>query len=102
MQRVPVFFCTGYCGAVFRTWRISACACDWSGNAVKNDGLDGPEHLRAFGDGAGAAVLSVSEEDGILSMVQGSDGFRGDVLNCMARKVNNPYKKMTRHFPIFP
>ena len=46
-----------------------------------------------FGDGAGAAVLSVSEEDGILSMVQGSDGFRGDVLNCMARKVNNPYKK---------
>ena len=41
-------FCTGYCGAVFRTWRISACACDWSGNAVKNDGLDGPEHLRAF------------------------------------------------------
>ena len=32
-------------------------------------------------------------EDGILSMVQGSDGFRGDVLNCMARKVNNPYKK---------
>ena len=46
-----------------------------------------------FGDGAGAAVLSVSEEKGILSMVQGSDGFRGDVLNCMARKVNNPYKK---------
>lgn len=41
-------FCTRYCGAVFRTWRISACACDWSGNAVKNDGLDGPEHLRAF------------------------------------------------------
>ena len=46
-----------------------------------------------FGDGAGAAVLSTSKEDGILSMVQGSDGFRGDVLNCMARKVNNPYKK---------
>ena len=46
-----------------------------------------------FGDGAGAAVLSASKEDGILSMVQGSDGFRGDVLNCMARKVNNPYKK---------
>ena len=41
-------FCTRYCGAVFRTWRISACACDWSGNAVENDGLDGPEHLRAF------------------------------------------------------
>ena len=46
-----------------------------------------------FGDGAGAAVLSASKEDGILSMVQGSDGFRGNVLNCMARKVNNPYKK---------
>ena len=41
-------FCNGYCGAVFGTWRISACACDWSGNAVENDGLDGPEHLRAF------------------------------------------------------
>jgi 3-oxoacyl-[acyl-carrier-protein] synthase-3 len=46
-----------------------------------------------FGDGAGAAVLSVSEEKGILSMVQGSDGARGDVLSCEARKVNNPYKK---------
>ena len=34
--------------AALGTWRISACACDWSGNAVKNDGLDGPEHLRAF------------------------------------------------------
>ena len=46
-----------------------------------------------FGDGAGAAVLSVSEEKGILSMVQGSDGARGDVLSCEARKVNNPYIK---------
>lgn len=42
------FLFARYCGAVFRTWRISACACDLSGNAVKNDGLDGPEHLRAF------------------------------------------------------
>ena len=34
--------------AALYLWRISACACDWSGNAVENDGLDGPEHLRAF------------------------------------------------------
>ena len=55
--------CTGYCGAVFRTWRISACACDWSGNAVKNDGLDGPEHLRAFwGRRRGSGVFHVSKE----------------------------------------
>ena len=44
-----------------------------------------------FGDGAGAAVLSRSEEDGLLSMVQGSDGSRGNVLNCNARVVKNPF-----------
>ena len=46
-----------------------------------------------FGDGAGAAVLSAGKEEGILSMVQHSDGSRGDVLSCSARKGNNPYKK---------
>lgn len=45
-----------------------------------------------FGDGAGAAVVR-KEETGILAMVQGSDGFRGNALVCEARKVNNPYKK---------
>lgn len=61
-----------------------------------------------FGDGAGAAVVraqetdvrpkedacgTAAEPDGILSMVQGSDGARGMVLNCDNRPVNNPYVK---------
>lgn len=43
-----------------------------------------------FGDGAGAAVIR-REEQGILSMVQGSDGEKGSVLTCENRRVNNPY-----------
>ena len=51
-----------------------------------------------FGDGAGAAVVAAEESDtsgkeGILAMVQGSDGARGSVLSCINRRVNNPYKK---------
>lgn len=50
-----------------------------------------------FGDGAGAAVLQAEEETGektgILSMVQGSDGSRGEVLRCDNRPLNNPYVK---------
>ena len=45
-----------------------------------------------FGDGAGAAVVSADSE-GIISMVQGSDGARGEVLSCHNRPVNNPYVK---------
>lgn len=45
-----------------------------------------------FGDGAGAAVVR-SDESGIISMVQGSDGARGNALTCEGRRVNNPYKK---------
>ena len=67
-----------------------------------------------FGDGAGAAVVAAEEEvenqdaadsrtnckamqpgaadkSGILSMVQGSDGARGEVLRCDNRPVNNPF-----------
>lgn len=67
-----------------------------------------------FGDGAGAAVLSAEEavqnctgeqpdnavsngtengktSRGILSIVQGSDGAKGMVLNCSNRPVSNPY-----------
>ena len=47
-----------------------------------------------FGDGAGAAVLKKTDK-GILSMVQGSDGGRGEVLTCENRRVNNPFKKNT-------
>ncbi|MDE5907731.1 MAG: ketoacyl-ACP synthase III [Lachnospiraceae bacterium] len=45
-----------------------------------------------FGDGAGAAVVR-SDETGIMSMVQGSDGARGNALVCHNREVNNPYVK---------
>lgn len=45
-----------------------------------------------FGDGAGAAVVEASET-GIMSMVQGSDGSRGMVLNCINRPTNNPFVK---------
>lgn len=72
-----------------------------------------------FGDGAGAAVVAAEDENvdgqpdvtggrsdagmmqpdaesksnksGILSIVQGSDGARGEVLRCDNRPVNNPF-----------
>ena len=44
-----------------------------------------------FGDGAGAAVLSSGERDGILAMVQGSDGSRREALSCKGRPTVNPY-----------
>ena len=45
-----------------------------------------------FGDGAGAAVVR-REKNGILSIVQGSDGERGEALTCHNRPVNNPFVK---------
>lgn len=45
-----------------------------------------------FGDGAGAAVVR-SDADGVMSMVQGADGARGNALICHNREVNNPYVK---------
>ena len=45
-----------------------------------------------FGDGAGAAVLR-EEEQGILSILQASDGQKGDALICENRRVNNPYRE---------
>lgn len=44
-----------------------------------------------FGDGAGAAVVSADETNGILGIAQGSDGAKGDALLCENRKNNNPY-----------
>lgn len=48
-----------------------------------------------FGDGAGAAFVEATEENtenaGIISIAQGSDGARGMVLSCQERKLANPY-----------
>lgn len=41
-----------------------------------------------FGDGAGAAVLK-SEETGIIDMLMGSDGTKGDALMCRSRSLGN-------------
>lgn len=49
-----------------------------------------------FGDGAGAAVLALSEDKetvGILGFEQGADGARGMVLAGRDRKNNNPLVK---------
>ena len=48
-----------------------------------------------FGDGAGAAVVR-EDEQGILSLLQGSDGARGEALVCENRRVNNPYRESSR------
>ena len=43
-----------------------------------------------FGDGAGAAVLTASEQGGVLSQSVGSNGSKWEVLSCAARPVKNP------------
>jgi 3-oxoacyl-[acyl-carrier-protein] synthase-3 len=44
-----------------------------------------------FGDGAGAAILKISEDKGIISLYTGSDGSKADVLKCEANQLINPY-----------
>lgn len=44
-----------------------------------------------FGDGAAAAILQKADEESILSIYTGSDGFQGDALTCPAVPVNNPF-----------
>ncbi|AJA50001.1 3-oxoacyl-[acyl-carrier-protein] synthase 3 [Clostridium pasteurianum DSM 525 = ATCC 6013] len=45
-----------------------------------------------FGDGAGAAILQKSEDNGILSIYTGSDGRNAaKLLGCSAVPVNNPF-----------
>lgn len=46
-----------------------------------------------FGDGAGAAIVEVSDEQELWSYIQGSDGAGGQALTCKNRPVNNPYVK---------
>lgn len=45
-----------------------------------------------FGDGAGAAVVR-QDNTGLLAFDQGSDGARGEVLDCAGRANNNPFVK---------
>ena len=41
-----------------------------------------------FGDGAGAAVLK-ADETGVMEMLIGSDGTKGDALKCTSRTLGN-------------
>lgn len=53
-----------------------------------------------FGDGAGAAVLQRSEENGIFSIYTGSDGRNAsEALCCPANPVNNPFAKLIDRQP---
>ncbi|MDE7325656.1 MAG: ketoacyl-ACP synthase III [Lachnospiraceae bacterium] len=42
-----------------------------------------------FGDGAGAAVVTASENRGIMDFIQFSDGAKGEALLCDARPLHN-------------
>ncbi len=42
-----------------------------------------------FGDGAGAAILSKTQEEGILAFHSGSNGSKGENLTCEALRANN-------------
>lgn len=46
-----------------------------------------------FGDGAGAAIVTASDTNGIVDTITGSDGSRGSALECSARKVSNIFVK---------
>lgn len=46
-----------------------------------------------FGDRAGAALVKVDSDFGILGISQGSDGAKGQALTCENRRINNPYMK---------
>ena len=41
-----------------------------------------------FGDGAGAAVLK-NKESGVIDILMGSDGTKGDALKCVSRSLGN-------------
>ncbi|WP_409069080.1 beta-ketoacyl-ACP synthase III [Clostridium sp. FAM 1755] len=46
-----------------------------------------------FGDGAGAAILSKTEEEGILVFHSGSNGLKGENLTCEALRANNIFNE---------
>ncbi len=51
-----------------------------------------------FGDGAGAAVLGQGEH-GIVNLIMGSDGSRGNALMCSGRPLENLFIKQKAEFP---
>lgn len=46
-----------------------------------------------FGDGAGAAILSKTKEEGILEFHSRSNGLKGEHLTCGALEANNIFNK---------
>lgn len=46
-----------------------------------------------FGDGAGAAILRASEQEGIMSISTYSEGDKGEYLKSVGVPLNNPYVK---------
>lgn len=46
-----------------------------------------------FGDGAGAAVVAKSDEPGILDIVLGTDGAKGEALMLEERPSDNPFRR---------
>lgn len=55
-----------------------------------------------FGDGAGAAVLSLSaDEGGFIDFLSGSDGSRGEVLELKNRAIQNPYHPVSTDAPSY-
>ncbi len=49
-----------------------------------------------FGDGAGAAVVSASEEGGVCQTIVGAEGAKGMVLTCPGRSLDNLCAKEER------
>lgn len=49
-----------------------------------------------FGDGAGAAVLTASDEGGVIAQSVGSNGSKWEVLSCMGRPNQNPLCQETK------
>lgn len=47
-----------------------------------------------FGDGAGAAILSTSESEGVLCSVMHSDGNKGELLKCEAVPLSNVFENV--------
>lgn len=52
-----------------------------------------------FGDGAGAVVVEKTDCGGVLSLVQHSDGKKGEVLCCDSRELKTPFASVPMESP---